>query len=60
MIISSILNKIRQKLFLLTDSVFCPKENTCDKISTVLCIADDRICINCNIVCVNEIFKIRI
>lgn len=30
MIISNILNKISQTLFLLTDFVFCPKENTCD------------------------------
>lgn len=35
MIISSILNKIRQK-FLLTDSVFCPRENTCDKNTALL------------------------
>lgn len=30
MIISNILNKISQTLFLFTDFVFRPKENTCD------------------------------
>lgn len=35
MIISNILNKINQKLFILTDAVFCPKENTYDILRAV-------------------------
>lgn len=47
MIISNIWNKRRQRLFLFTDSIFCPKENTCDiRAQFFLLIADDRICVN--------------
>lgn len=59
MIISNILNKINQKLFIFIDAVFCPKENTYDILRAQFLLTDDRICINCNFY-VNWIFKIWI
>lgn len=52
------MNKRNQKLFIFSDAVFCPKENTYNTLRAQFLLTD-RICINCNFY-VNGIFKIWI